>query len=487
MRLIRLLTPLLMAALAVPLLAAAAPAPTSPHDWINSPEAYFVSSEERALWDRTVVTDEQAKAFVDQYWQKHGAAFKREVLTRLEAADKYFGMGGVPGSKTAKGRVFMILGSPSNQRDTGRAVQASPGIGADPGANLQNNTIEQHGRVTTQWIYRPEKLPKGLNLPQTTVTFLTDMARNYQNIDNLGQIEPILHRAAEVFVAQFPPAGTPEAAQSVPSPAVAVSEDPLWKAQDNAAGTFFTGEGFISPTEQPFYAASFFIPKSAQALANQKSVLFVGLVKDANGVPAANLREQADLQAYGDAGDRYVDRSIALNPGKYEGMFALFSPEGTTLLASRRVQFEVPDNKATRASRLFLTSKIDTLDKQLPLDPFTFVAIKYAVKGNAHFRTSEKVGFFTVVTNPAGNQEPALSMRMVVSKDGKVLDRTPTEAAPLMQTGPHTWLVGTQFEPNTFKPGHYSIELQLRDLKADKTSEAFTKGYVNTAEFDVEQ
>ena len=121
MRLMRLLTPLLMAALAAPLLAAAAPAPTSPHDWINSPEAYFVTSEERALWDRTVLTDEQAKAFVDQYWQKHGAAFKREVLTRLEAADKYFGMGGVPGSKTAKGRVFMILGSPSNQRGQGRA------------------------------------------------------------------------------------------------------------------------------------------------------------------------------------------------------------------------------------------------------------------------------------------------------------------------------------------------------------------------------
>jgi hypothetical protein len=55
----------------------------------------------------------------------------------------------------------------------------------------------------------------------------------------------------------------------------------------------------------------------------------------------------------------------------------------------------------------------------------------------------------------------------------------------LTQTGPHTYLLATQFEPNSLSPGHYAIEVQLRDMKADKTTDAYTKGYLSKAEFDV--
>ena len=157
------------------------------------------------------------------------------------------------------------------------------------------------------------------------------------------------------------------------------------------------------------------------------------------------------------------------------------------MLATRRAQFVVQDKGAAHSSRVFLTSQINELEKQMPLDPFTFVATKYAVKGNNRFRPTEKIGLFTVVANPGGDPQPSMTLKMTVSKDGKVIDRTPPEPAPLTQTGPHTWLIGTQFDPNTFKPGHYAIEVQVRDLKADKASDAYTKGYVSTAEFDVEQ
>ena len=305
-------------------------------------------------------------------------------------------------------------------------------------------------------------------------------------------VEPQLKRAAELFVAQHTVLPAANAEINVPKPAGAaaptpVAEDPLWKAQENLAGTFVTSEAFLSPTEQPFYAVSFFVPKGDAAFANVKSVLFVGLVKNEQGATVANLREQADLQAYGDSGDRYVDRSIALPPGKYEGVFALFSPEGTTMLASRRAAFAVPEKTATLASRVLMTSQINELEKQFPLDPFTFVATKYAVKGSRRFRPTEKIGLFTVVANPAGDPQPSMTLKMTVSKDGKVVDRTPPEPAPLTQTGPHTWLIGTQFDPNTFKPGHYAIEVQVRDMKADKATDAYMKGYVSTAEFDVEQ
>jgi GWxTD domain-containing protein len=485
MRLTRLLAAALVASAALPLFAAAAaPPPPTPRDWIKSPEAYFLTAEERNQWELSVLSDEKAKAFVEEYWHKHGPAFKREVMGRIEFADANFGYAGTPGSRTPRGRVWMILGSPTNQR----GIRPGSGGTADV-AQLQNNTIEQKGRTTIVWTYRADRLPKELNLPSLTVSFVDDMQHGREDLDNIGQVEPQLKRAIELFAAKQA-APTQSAALTVPRPTAAAAppaEDPLWKAQENLGGTFVTGEPFISPTEEPFYAVSFFVPKGDAAFKDLKSVLFIGLVKNADGVVAANLREQADLQAYGDSGDRYVDRSVALPAGKYEGMFALFTPEGTTMLASRRVQFAVPEKSAARASSVLLTSQVKELEKQFPLDPFTFVATKYAVKGNRRFRPTEKIGLFTVVANPAGEPKPSMTLKMIVSKDGKVVDRTPPEPAPLTQTGPHTWLIGTQFDANTFKPGHYSIEVQLRDMNADKASEAYAKGYVSTTEFDVEQ
>ncbi len=487
MRLTRLLTAVLVASAALPLFAAAAaPPPPTPRDWINSPEAYFLTAEERNQWELSVLSDEKAKAFVEEYWHKRGPTFKREVMGRIEFADANFGYAGTPGSRTPRGRVWMILGSPNTQR----GIRPGAGGPADQ-AQLQNNSIEQKGRTTIVWTYRADRLPKELNLPSLTVTFTDDMVHGIEDLQNIGQVEPQLKRAVELFASKQALAPTQRAELTLPKPTAAAAppaEDPLWKAQENLGGTFVTAEPFISPKEETFYAVSFFVPKGDAAFANLKSVLFVGLVKNADGAVMANLREQADLQGYGgDAGDRYVDRSVELPPGRYEGVFALFTPEGTTMLASRRVQFSVPEKSAPRASAVLLTSQINELEKQGSLDPFTFVATKYAVKGNRRFRPAEKIGLFTVVANPAGDPKPSMTLKMIVSKDGKVVDRTPPEPAPLTQTGPHTWLIGTQFDANTFKPGHYSIEVQLRDMNADKASEAYAKGYVSTAEFDVEQ
>ena len=76
-----------------------------------------------------------------------------------------------------------------------------------------------------------------------------------------------------------------------------------------------------------------------------------------------------------------------------------------------------------------------------------------------------------------------MTMRMTITRDGKQVDRTPMQPVDLIQAGPHTWLVGTQFEANTFKPGHYGLELQLRDTKAEATKEP----YLTKTEFDVVQ
>jgi hypothetical protein len=262
--------------------------------------------------------------------------------------------------------------------------------------------------------------------------------------------------------------------------------DPLWNAVPALNGAVFVADSFLSPREEPFYAFTFFVPPAAGAFGDWKSALLVALVRDEDGRQVVSDRQQVDLTAYdATSGARFVDRSILLPPGKYEGFFALYSPDGVTLLASHRTSFDVAGPSTQRASALFLTSHIETLNAQDPLDPFTFVATKYAVRADRRFRTSDSLAFFTVVANPTGSPAPKLMQRMVFRRDGQEFARTPLEPARVTQTGPNTFLIGNAFQPSAFPAGHYSLVLQVHDFNAPEGNPLRIPGHVLATEFDI--
>ncbi len=210
------------------------------------------------------------------------------------------------------------------------------------------------------------------------------------------------------------------------------------------------------------------------------------LVRNESGQQVVSDRQPVDLTNY-DAvsGARFLDRSVLLPPGRYEGFFALYSPDGASLLSSHRTAFEVAAPTAQRASALFLTSRLETLDKQDPLDPFTFVATKYAVRGDRTFRAGDKIAFFTLIANPTGSPTPKLMQRMAFRRDGKEFAKTQLEPAHVTQTGPNTFLVATALQPGTFPAGHYSLVLQVHDFNAPEGSPLRIPGHVLSTEFDV--
>lgn len=456
-------------------------------NWINSPEAYFATNEELDQWKRQVVSPADAQKFIEQYWRTRGEAFRKEVHSRIEFADSKFGLAKIPGSQTAMGRAWMILGSPNEQKTTrgtsGAAMEGSPLTG-----RMQDSAIERGARVTYRWTYKKDRLPPELGRPEMIFEFNTDVSRGAQFIENPGQAEPYLRRAAALLSSRYSTAAAAAAskASAAPKAASAAAPDPLWGATPAANGVILTGESFISPTDKPFYAASFFIPKDVTSFNEWKSALLVSLVRDASGAQILGDRRQIELKAYDGAGNRYLDQSYELSPGKYDGAFALYSPEGTTMLANWRQQFEVYPAEPSRATGLLLTSRVDTLETQSAFDPFTFVATKYAVRGDHRFLVSDKISFFTIVNSPTG-AAPKLLQKMIITKDGKSFFKSPPEEASLTQTGPRSYLVGISFDPATFKAGHYAVELQLRDMNASEGSDLRTKGHVVNAEFDVIQ
>ena len=449
--------------------------------WGDSPEAYFFTTQERGQWD-TILSKEEADKFIEKYWARHGEAFHQDLLARIAAADKYFGIADRKGSMTERGRVFIILGSPTREQTTRNSVQGG-GFATGPGGP---NSIDRQAIVYRTWTYKKDRLPADLAVPELTINFQTDVQRGYETIENPGIIEPDLKRYADWYMAklgtpQQAPASTPQvpAPAPAPSPAAAASVDAaLWTATANLHGAYFTGDPFVSPTEKTFYAYSFYLPQSVATLAGTKDVVLVGSIRDASGTQVATFRNPATPASYDETGDRYADGAVELAPGKYSGVFALYTSDGSTLLANARSDFDVPAADAARVSRPFLTSHIDTLDKQGVFDPWTFVAMKYAVKGNSTFRKSDAIGWFTYIANPTANPNPQMTMRMKVSRDGKVVDQSPTMPAELQQTGPHTYLLATRFDPNTLQPGKYSLELTLKDQNAKKD-------YVQTVDFTV--
>lgn len=461
--------------------------------WGNSPEAYFMTEQERKEWE-AVLTKEQAEEFIVEYWDAHGESFRNEVRRRILAADKYFGLNEKEGSMTEKGRVFMILGAPDRQT-TVRSQGERGGFGT---SELGRNSLERSAFTITEWVYKTGRLPKELGVPEMTIRFQTDVARGYQTIENPGLIEPFLKRVVEYQMtrraagdlgpSETMTPGKQAMTPAATTPAPSAGVDPaLFSEPANLRGAFFTGEPFISATEKTFYAYSFYLPKSASAIADGESLALVGVIKDSDGNIVSTFREPVKALTYDASGDRYADGSVELGPGKYTGMFAVYKGDTSTMIANVKTDFEVPGITSTRISRPFLTTRMDTLPTQAAFDPFTFIAVKYPVKGSAQFRSSDPIGFFTFLANPITNPDPMIAMRMKISKDGKVMETTPLSPADLQQTGPHTYLLATRFQPETFTPGRYTLELTLRDLNAPQNSAAYLIGYVRSVEFEVTQ
>ena len=92
--------------------------------WAASPDAYFLTAEERAAW-KQVATDEQAREFVARFLAERPDDFEATLRERVAIADKYFSAGKRRGSETLRGKVIILFGPPSRlSTKSGRESQS---------------------------------------------------------------------------------------------------------------------------------------------------------------------------------------------------------------------------------------------------------------------------------------------------------------------------------------------------------------------------
>ena len=129
MKNMRLLLLLLSIAVVVPVFAAN---PESFKEWEHSPQGYFMTKAEHQE-AATITTQEEAQHFIDQFLVKRGPKFAGEVEIRAAKADQLLTIGKLPGSKTLRGKLVIMLGPPSGLevypvRETSNVSRSSPAV-----------------------------------------------------------------------------------------------------------------------------------------------------------------------------------------------------------------------------------------------------------------------------------------------------------------------------------------------------------------------
>jgi GWxTD domain-containing protein len=157
-------------------------------DWPKSPEAYFLTAEEKTQW-KNVKDDGQAKEFVERYYARRASDLPQVLKERIGVADKYFSAGKVKGSETLRGKVIILFGPPSElQQNAGNGSMGR--AGTVDRANVSDGVPDPHGNVGpgTAGLVVSEKRP--------VFTFVYDAAHAPKSIGKAFRVELMMKTAA---------------------------------------------------------------------------------------------------------------------------------------------------------------------------------------------------------------------------------------------------------------------------------------------------
>lgn len=176
-------------------------------EWREGPVQWIMTSDDQRAW-KAVKTDEEASAFIDLFWARRDPTpgsvindFRNEFDARVKWADENFidrrTVGRkLIGSMSDRGRVYILLGNPSNNEgaDGRTTAQAGGGSAGDPTGNrvMGNRDI---------WIWEGEDARK-FDMPRIEVVFIEDPGTRRVQRDpsrpDFGRAAPIAVRKAVV-------------------------------------------------------------------------------------------------------------------------------------------------------------------------------------------------------------------------------------------------------------------------------------------------
>jgi GWxTD domain-containing protein len=172
--------------------------------WIETPVRYLLTPAQKKEYT-TFTTNAERAAFVEAFWKQldptpatEANEFRREFERRVAFADVTWSTDKLPGRLADRAAIFAFLGPPTyaaqgnvaSGDDTMAAIRAGgnsdlgsytgkskfvPGGTVPPPPRSDTDNLEQdyNRGVRESWIYRKERLPKGIAFQEVRVMFLT--------------------------------------------------------------------------------------------------------------------------------------------------------------------------------------------------------------------------------------------------------------------------------------------------------------------------
>jgi GWxTD domain-containing protein len=433
-------------------------------EFAAGPAQYLFTKEELTDWNKSVLTDEQARAFIERFWARRDPTpgtpaneFRDSYETRLKVADERFHQPRLAGSLTDRGKVFMVLGAPTKLRRSHDAPASTIQTGA---------TVPQQSSPKEVWVYEQGKLDIKLGQPVVELLFLDQYGTNDWKLDlqSKTDVYAMMESVARSYIVAAPvgPRGFRNAA-------LRIAIDDLRTGKLQASPNLFVSVGeFITPAGEDFVPVQLYIPANADAGA---PVTFFGSIEKGEET-VAFFEEPATLT--GTKGAAYVARSLSLPPGEYRGTFGVAREGEAPLIISTPVKVAGLDKDAPAVSQLILSTDVHPLkEAQAPTDPYTFGGLRVVPKSDATFRRSDELWYFFEVRNPSldsKTQAPKLSVKLSVrgqtAKGASVNMVAPEEETPAQELKgmPGHWAVGQAMPLATFEAGTYKLGVTLKDV-----------------------
>ncbi len=446
-------------------------------DWADSPEAYFLTAQERAEWKALDSRDSRA-AFQQRYWLRRDPSpgtekneFKDVILGRIKIADERFRIEQTPGSRTARGFVFIVFGSPARVRDTHAAAPEAPRFPAAAQGPLEGN------ETLALWIYDKERTPHILEYARATVARDRD------------------HDRAQPPLRFHPEAGSRQGAAREDC-----AEDDRQPRPDSLGPG---GDGRRSDARRGADAASAAPPRRAQRQLLEKApfasrtgdavfgdavlwhdgsgaetfVWFVlppapaaakhflhGVVRKPNGgEEVASISEPAVVsEAFSTSvPGEVIAKRLDLPPGDYEVAFAV--TEGSVKpVASASALLSVPDlGSGFVVSPLILSRGPGARRSGDETVPFAIGRAILPPRADATFSPKESLWFFLEMANAADPSKVTLELR--VRKGAEAVSARPAFPAQPDVFAEGRSLCGFELPLEGFPPGDYRLYVLVRD------------------------
>jgi GWxTD domain-containing protein len=213
---------ILLALAGVAIAAASLAQLTKYKDWDKSPEAYFLTSGERADWKK-VATDQDAEQFIATYWAKRGGeAFKQEIARRIAAADQQFKLARYRrGAESVRGHLLVVLGPPSRVSQQRAQDNQADDTGGVTAPAIDTRFQETSSSVLYTWTYDKARLDPSLGISELKAQINVDNQRGLDELRNGSQAEKAMATVAEKSIVNPNATVNPaNAAAAAASPAV---------------------------------------------------------------------------------------------------------------------------------------------------------------------------------------------------------------------------------------------------------------------------